>query len=190
MRIGISAFSSAENSGSRWWNWKTKPTRRLRKPTSASSDSVAEVPPVDDDSAAVGTVEAAEQVQQACSCRRRWPPSPPPSRRVRRSTRGRAGHGCLGADAVTFVEGGGGDEGHRTSLSPSSVVTTTKARWHDGTMDATERSGAELGVKSGPSPSPAIVPSCLRVYRDCDHADAHSNRSACTGSSFAAWRDG
>ena len=30
MRSGISTFSSAVNSGSRWWNWKTKPTCRLR----------------------------------------------------------------------------------------------------------------------------------------------------------------
>ena len=39
MRIGISAFSSAVNSGSRWWNWKTKPTWRLRNATSSASDS-------------------------------------------------------------------------------------------------------------------------------------------------------
>ena len=35
IRIGISAFSSALNSGSRWWNWKTKPTWALRNATRA-----------------------------------------------------------------------------------------------------------------------------------------------------------
>src|SRR5262245_5417829 len=30
MRSGISTFSTAVNSGSRWWNWKTNPTERFR----------------------------------------------------------------------------------------------------------------------------------------------------------------
>ena len=32
---GISAFSTASNSGSIWWNWKTKPMRALRNATSS-----------------------------------------------------------------------------------------------------------------------------------------------------------
>ncbi len=34
MSAGIIVFSRLENSGSRWWNWKTKPTLRLRKSAS------------------------------------------------------------------------------------------------------------------------------------------------------------
>ncbi len=37
MRSGISAFSSAVNSGSRWWNWNTNPTRRFRNATRPAS---------------------------------------------------------------------------------------------------------------------------------------------------------
>ena len=64
MRIGISAFSSALNSGSRWWNWKTKPTWRLRKATtSASGSAVSSAPPIAT-VPGVGPVQPAEDVQQ------------------------------------------------------------------------------------------------------------------------------
>ena len=35
----MQTFSKAVNSGSRWWNWKTKPIRSLRKRDSALSPS-------------------------------------------------------------------------------------------------------------------------------------------------------
>ena len=35
---GMATFSTAVNSGSRWWNWKTKPTLRLRNFASSSFD--------------------------------------------------------------------------------------------------------------------------------------------------------
>ena len=47
MRIGMPAFSSAVNSGSRWWNWNTKPTWRLRNAVnSASRIEAIEVSPM------------------------------------------------------------------------------------------------------------------------------------------------
>ena len=36
IRPGIITFSSASNSGSRWWNWKMKPSASLRKRASAA----------------------------------------------------------------------------------------------------------------------------------------------------------
>ena len=39
MRAGIMTFSRAENSGSSWWNWNTKPIWRLRKSASLRCDS-------------------------------------------------------------------------------------------------------------------------------------------------------
>src|SRR5690606_38697081 len=38
IRQGIIAFSSAVNSGRRWWNWKTNPIDRLRNADSADDD--------------------------------------------------------------------------------------------------------------------------------------------------------
>ena len=37
MRSGISVFSTASNSGSRWWNWNTNPTRVFRNATRSAS---------------------------------------------------------------------------------------------------------------------------------------------------------
>ena len=52
------------NSGSRWWNWNTKPTCRLRNATtSASGSAVSSVPPIAT-RARVDAIEAAEHVQQ------------------------------------------------------------------------------------------------------------------------------
>ena len=36
MSAGMAQFSTAVNSGSRWWNWKTKPMVWLRKSASAA----------------------------------------------------------------------------------------------------------------------------------------------------------
>ena len=36
----MATFSTALNSGSRWWNWKTNPTCRFRNATRASSPAV------------------------------------------------------------------------------------------------------------------------------------------------------
>jgi hypothetical protein len=63
IRRGISAFSTALNSGSRWWNWKTKPTWRLRNATSAASGDRRDVV-ADLHVARIGTIETAQQVQQ------------------------------------------------------------------------------------------------------------------------------
>ena len=64
MRIGISAFSSALNSGSRWWNWNTKPTCRFRNATrSASGIAVSSASPIAT-APLIGAIEPAEHVQQ------------------------------------------------------------------------------------------------------------------------------
>ena len=65
MSSGIITFSSAVNSGSRWWNWKTKPERpvaeraqpRPRAGANTSSPPTVTVP-------RLGPVERAEDVQQ------------------------------------------------------------------------------------------------------------------------------
>jgi hypothetical protein len=53
---GIATFSSAVNSGSRWWNWYTKPSASLRKrPRAACRDSAAHALARHGDLAALGT---------------------------------------------------------------------------------------------------------------------------------------
>ena len=61
---GYSTFSSTVSTGSRLKFWKMKPRWRARKSDSASSDSVCTASPATRDLAAVGLVDAADQVEQ------------------------------------------------------------------------------------------------------------------------------
>src|SRR5262245_57843026 len=45
IRSGIIAFSSALNSGRRWWNWNTKPTVRLREPARSAGPAAPSARP-------------------------------------------------------------------------------------------------------------------------------------------------
>ena len=64
MRCGIVTFSRAVNSGSRWWNWKTKPIFSLRKRARARGGQLVDGLAEDLDAALVRPVDAAEQMQQ------------------------------------------------------------------------------------------------------------------------------
>ena len=64
MSSGSITFSSALNSGSRWWNWKTKPSRRARKAASSSSRSGSTRQPRISTMPAIRPVQCPEDVQQ------------------------------------------------------------------------------------------------------------------------------
>ena len=61
---GIITFSSAVNSGSRWWNWNTKPISRLRNSASRAGAHRRQVLAVEPDRARGREVERAEHVQE------------------------------------------------------------------------------------------------------------------------------
>ena len=67
--IGIITFSSTVNSGSRKWNWKTKPSFSLRSAARSSSSSWPMSTPSSEHLAARRAVERAEQIEQRALAR-------------------------------------------------------------------------------------------------------------------------
>ena len=61
---GMATFSSAVNSGSRWWNWNTKPSVRLRNRQRSALGEREHVLPADPQGALVGPIQRPEHVQQ------------------------------------------------------------------------------------------------------------------------------
>jgi hypothetical protein len=62
--MGSITFSNAENSGSRKWNWKTKPMCALRARVRSASLAERHELLTEPDLAAVGAVEQAQQVEK------------------------------------------------------------------------------------------------------------------------------
>jgi hypothetical protein len=115
-RIGISAFSSALNSGSRWWNWKTKRPGVAKRHARLIGHG-AEVVPVDvmrPDSARSSPPSRCSSVLCRRRSRRRWRPSPALDDQIEV-----AEHvDVLRADAIALVERGDFDEGRFASFEP------------------------------------------------------------------------
>ena len=78
MSPGIITFSSAVNSGSRWWNWNTKPISRLRNSASRAGAHRRDVDAVEGDRARRSARRACRARAAASTCRRprRRPPRP------------------------------------------------------------------------------------------------------------------
>ena len=70
MRPGIITFSSALNSGSRWWNWKTNPIVRFRRSARRAPEQRRQLFAGEADRARRREVERADAVQERATCPR------------------------------------------------------------------------------------------------------------------------
>ena len=163
MRIGISAFSSAENSGSRWWNWKTNPTCAFRNATSSSSGIVPRSRPWTTIRPDLGPIEAAEQMQQRALADAAGADDGDHLAGVDRQIEIAQDVDVLRADAVALVQRGDFDEGHglRTQAGYGGYGATG---FRPSRSDASEPPEPEPSLQpdviqtSAPAPDPAAPP--------------------------------